>query len=234
MLDTILAQIAPHHCLVCDRVADGLCAACKDSIQPAVLTTCCYCRQPLRQAVCAHCQLAGVAQYIPYQYDGAVEQLLQAYKFSPVRAYSRAVAQLLADHIPRPPGKVVFIPTPSSPERVRQRGFDHIAHIVRHLKKSHHADVKPLLRRTKKFRQVGATRAQRFMQASGAFVCPTPLSPATTCIIVDDVITTGATMCAQVAALRQAGATHIAIAAIAYQPLDSDEKICYSKISLER
>lgn len=234
MLDTILAQIAPHRCLICDRMADGLCLECKDSIQPMALTTCCHCRQPLHHSKCTHCQLADVAQYVPYRYDGVVQLLLQAYKFSPVRAYSRAIAQLLADHIPHSSCKPVYIPTPSSPERVRQRGFDHIADIVRHLKKSHYADAKPLLRRIKKFRQVGATRDQRFAQAHSAFICPTLLSPDATYIIVDDVITTGATMCAQVAALRQAGARQIAIAAIAYQPLDSSEKICYSKISLER
>lgn len=234
MLDTILAQIAPHHCLVCDRAANGLCAACRENIQPIELAICCYCRQPLRHSKCTRCQLAGVAQYIPYWYEGVVLQLLQTYKFSPVRAYSQTVAQLLAEHIPHLSGKVVYIPTPSSPERIRQRGFDHIASIVRHLKKVRHADSGSLLQRVKKFRQVGATRAKRFIQAHNAFICPTPLSPNTVYIIVDDVVTTGATMCAQVAALRQAGATHIAIAAIAYQPLDSSDKICYSKISLER
>lgn len=220
MLDRLLSSIAPHHCIRCGVVADGLCASCKKGVQIVRLAECVQCGYALQDNCCQVCTLAGVRQDIPFVYRAEVRKLLQEYKFSYRRAYARVLADLLhsssmplADHS-------LLIPLPTAPAHIRKRGFDHTRQIVRHLAKLQNRPYDTLLVRTKNFRQVGADRSRRAMQAADAYYCPTSLSPHRTYILVDDVVTTGASMAAGVLALRQAGAVHITLLAIAYQPLE--------------
>ncbi|RYF28401.1 MAG: hypothetical protein EOO17_04860 [Chloroflexi bacterium] len=65
-----------------------------------------------------------------------------------------------------------------------------------------------------------ATKSQRRKQASRAFTCKSELSTDTTYLLLDDVVTTGATMEYAAKCLRDAGAGDVWVAAIARQPLD--------------
>jgi len=69
--------------------------------------------------------------------------------------------------------------------------------------------------------QRGAGRRTRTEQAKKAFQCATSLDPKAIYILVDDVITTGATVKYAAKTLLDAGASTVWVASISRQPLDS-------------
>jgi competence protein ComFC len=80
--------------------------------------------------------------------------------------------------------------------------------------------MKPLLYRVSNTKQRDATRKKRMAQAKVAFAFKGVINEDTNYLLVDDVVTTGATIYYAAETLRMAGARHIWVAAIARQTLD--------------
>ena len=100
---------------------------------------------------------------------------------------------------------------PLSPLRLRERGFNQTLELARHLapQKTH---AHTLLRRGHGAHQVGASRQDRLDHVHGAFwVEPERISAlrGQRVVLVDDVMTTGASIYEAARALRAAGAAHI-------------------------
>lgn len=113
-----------------------------------------------------------------------------------------------------PPVDVVtYIPT--APRRVRERGFDHARIIARSAAKQGNLPFKRLLERTSSIRQVGAGRALRLRQMNNVFEVADPQHvKGKQILLVDDVVTTGATIESAAAVLRSAGARRVYVYAI--------------------
>jgi phosphoribosylpyrophosphate synthetase len=105
----------------------------------------------------------------------------------------------------------VVIAMPLSAQRLRQRGFNQAFELVRHLA-PHKADARTLQRATDSAHQVGAERDARFDNVRDAFwVDPSRMSRVRgqRVVILDDVMTTGASLFEAARTLRAAGAVHI-------------------------
>jgi predicted amidophosphoribosyltransferase len=100
------------------------------------------------------------------------------------------------------------------------RGYDHTAALVYHLSRATGALASSILRRTRHFVQKDVSRAERFAQVRGAFVVNEALNPAILYILVDDVVTSGASAAEAARSLWAAGARQIWLLCIARQPLD--------------
>lgn len=128
-----------------------------------------------------------------------------------------ALAEYLrdADDIRTP----VIVPVPLGEARRKERGFNQVEEIAnRAAKQLGGATVDTtLLERTRETTsQVSLPRQQREENMRGAFRATRRADPTRAYIIIDDVITTGATLGAAIAALREAGATHIIPLALAH------------------
>ena len=87
------------------------------------------------------------------------------------------------------------------------RGYDHAALLARELARHTELTTMPVLRRVGQTRQVGATRSQRLKQLEGAFYVRRPEEiQGKKILLVDDLVTTGATLEAAARCLRLAGA----------------------------
>jgi len=103
------------------------------------------------------------------------------------------------------------IAMPLSASRLRERGFNQAYELVKYLA-PHKADGRSLLRLEHAVHQVGATRAERLAQASNTFwVDPMHITSLTgkRVVLLDDVMTTGATLFEAARTLRKAGVAHI-------------------------
>ncbi len=116
-----------------------------------------------------------------------------------------------------------IVPLPLSPGRLKERGYNQAERIVRAAfgaggQKAAEAVIDTtLLARTRATRpQTSLSARARRKNLAGAFAARA-CDPHRTYMPVDDVYTTGSTMAAAVAALRQAGARHILPLALAYQ-----------------
>jgi predicted amidophosphoribosyltransferase len=100
---------------------------------------------------------------------------------------------------------------PLSSQRLRERGFNQAFELARHLAPDK-ADALTLQRATDSAHQVGAERDARFDNVRDAFwVDPSRLAfvRGQHIVLVDDVMTTGASLFEAARTLRAAGATHI-------------------------
>lgn len=222
MLDKLISLISPHHCVVCSDIADGMCKKCMLQLKPFNLHNCILCGYGLNTGsrCCSSCELANVNQLITVKMSKDLRKLLHEYKYNNKRAFCKVLAQIVSNNIDNTGCNYVIIPLPPSSKHRRQRGYDHILNIVRHLSKMTNCEYEMVLKRKTNFRQVGADRQTRFTQAENAFISRYPLSPDRTYIIFDDVITTGATITSAVRALRSGGARKIQILAITHRALE--------------
>jgi len=192
-------------------------------------------------AACAECAapLAGPAKvrwpspsppglpppYAVADYAGSVRDLLLAYKERNVLTLTSLLAAALSVSLVAAAGESravpLLVPVPSSRQAMRARGFDPMMRIARRTA----ASVTPRLQvvaAVEHARAVadsaGLNAVQRATNLAGAFAVrrrAMELVRAHPVVVVDDVITTGATAADVVRALREAGATVTAVATIA-------------------
>jgi len=110
----------------------------------------------------------------------------------------------------------VIVPVPSSPAVVRRRGFDHTATLAQWVARRVRVRWSPILRRSAVAPDQMTLGASSRLTAQAHTMCARPGHRRV--IIVDDVVTTGATAAEAVRALRAGGHVVIGIAAIADTP----------------
>ena len=151
-------------------------------------------------------------------YSGEVRDLIHELKFGGDRRRALEAARLVADRwcpvADRTGAPPVVTWAPTTPDRRAARGFDQAELVARHLGVLLGLRVRRLLRRTSTGHQTGASRTERL---GGPSFVARPVR-GTHVVLVDDVVTTGATFAAAVGALREAGARGVECVAVARTP----------------
>jgi len=126
------------------------------------------------------------------------------------------------DDVGRTTSHIWVVPVPLGKERRKERGFNQVHEVLLRTLRSLDEeeiikiDVDILTRVRETVSQVSLPREAREENMRGAFTATRRADPAHTYIVIDDVITTGATLQAAVDALKEAGATHIIPLALAH------------------
>jgi len=108
---------------------------------------------------------------------------------------------------------------PTAPAHSRERGFDHMALIAHELAKRRRLRFRPLMRRTGGGTQHFKSKKERLVAAENAFELVSDDLPEKV-LLLDDILTTGATFRAGLNILHGAGVSSLYGAIIARQPLD--------------
>jgi len=116
-----------------------------------------------------------------------------------------------------------LVPVPLSAARLRERGYNQAMEIARHLSRARGLRLAPELceRTLETMPQMGLPFAERTRNVRGAFRCPQPL-PRGTIAVLDDVMTTGATLDEIAATLKAAGADRVVNWVLARTPPPAD------------
>ena len=220
MINKVLQIIAPHHCYGCQKTGSPLCDNCKYDIVDEPFDGCIVCARPANDGICANCRTAYEKAWCVGDRSGTLERLIDAYKFERVKDAGASLAGLIDSCLPVMPASTAIVPVPTLRSHVRQRGYDHTLQIARELARLRGLTVtRPLVRRGRSV-QRDRNRKERFEQAAAAFSCDTPLDPTVPYLLIDDVVTTNATVRHCAVALKAAGAERVWVAAVARQPLD--------------
>ena len=138
-----------------------------------------------------------------FVYAYPVDRLIHALKYGARLAYAEFFAGALAARIGSSPD--VLVPLPLAASRQRQRGFNQAREIVRQLARIVHVPVAAGLTRIRDTpAQASLPWHLRAKNVAGAFACD-PILAGKRIAIVDDVMTTGATLTAAAGAARRAG-----------------------------
>jgi ComF family protein len=208
-------------CLLCRGRADGargeglLCTACERDLPRLTRSELCpRCALPSAGgAICGACLAhppgfdATVAA-LAYQFPADV--LIRALKFDGKLAIAPLLGRALARRVAGTPPVDAVLPVPLSQARLRERGFNQSMEIGRALARTSGLRLEPgLCRRTRDTpAQVDLSPAQRARNVRGAFRCTRALAGITIAVI-DDVMTTGATLEEIAGVLKKAGASRV-------------------------
>ncbi|MCX8157099.1 MAG: ComF family protein [Verrucomicrobiae bacterium] len=224
-LDALLAFFYPELCQVCLNAQAGhpngyVCSACAAQAQPLGPPWCDVCGQPFAgnitgAFICADCQATppqfDYARSVMV-FDGPVRKIIHQWKYRQAFWLEPRLAPWLttaATPALRAGDWQAIVPVPLHPIKERERGFNQAGRLARLLSQ---ATALPLntrvLQRVKHtVSQTRLTRAERAANLRGAFAVPAGVRLAgARLVLVDDVMTTGATLNAAATALRQAGA----------------------------
>jgi ComF family protein len=132
-------------------------------------------------------------------------------KFGRAKAAAKEMAHMSASHAGGyNPERVIVTHVPTAMNRVRQRGYDQAALIAKSFAHIQSLTYATLLARHGKFKQVGASKMTREHQLRQAFrPTRTRRIKGAHIILIDDVVTTGATLQAAAKTLKDAGAKRV-------------------------
>ncbi len=244
LLDALFAQ----YCDGCEaRVYDGvrLCPPCFTQL-PRVRYACSCCGQQLgaRADICGSCLTEACPQdatIAPFWFTTTLAEQIKQFKYVNQAHLARSLAHLLLNELqqrPRikptiatPSAFTAIVPIPSTRDKLIQRGFNPAAQIAHHLGKALRIPVftQVLLKKPTAPSQVGSSRALRLQQMRGQFqINPTHLNRLLALadqrdtepkvLLVDDVLTTGATLSAASKVLKTQGIAQITAVCLALSP----------------
>lgn len=188
---------------------------------------CVACRTPFRNAFpldeegrCGLCRrgLTGYdAAYSYGAYEGRLRGLIHLYKYGRIETLAGPLANLLAAAYPRDQRFDLIAPVPLHWRRRWQRGFNQAELLARRLGERLGIPARGVLRRRRPTRsQSGLSNAARRANVAGAFELKARTGVrGLRVLLVDDVLTTGASAGACARALKQAGARHVAVLSVA-------------------
>lgn len=212
-----LGWLLPPRCVVCgDAGMPGrdLCAACHADL-PWQGPACTCCALPLpTTGICGHClqQPSPLdAVYAAFDYAFPLDRLLPRLKFHADFACGRVLAQCMAERFAALPRPAAIVPVPLHPSRLRSRGYDQALELAKPIARALAlpllVDVLQRCRPTLAQSRLDANARQRNLR--GAFIATTTTRLPAHIVLLDDVMTTGATLHAAAQALRHAGVARV-------------------------
>jgi ComF family protein len=171
------------------------------------------CRASLHRLAAVPVVISGVGVWAPVAYSGAARDLVRALKFrGAVRLADAMAAQIVANE---PPGLIedrTVVPVPLHPRRLRSRGYNQAAAIAEAVARRTDRPVHDcLVRSGPSVTQIGRNRVERRTGPAGTIeIRSAAEAVAPRLLLVDDVVTTGATLGACRDALAAHGARDVA------------------------
>ncbi len=219
LIEHIFGIIAPSDCLGCGEEGSLLCAWCVEAHIPEEVPRCYRCnRLTKRDWVCTGCRAKAPFRHlwVRTMHTETARQLVHRMKFLYAGEAADIIGDELAAILPALPPETVIVPVPTITSHVRQRGYDHTRRMTRHIAAQTNLPCHTVLARRGQHRQVGSSRSTRLRKVNDSFrVRQAYLVAGRPVLLIDDVLTTGATAAAAAAALKAAGASRVDVAVFA-------------------
>jgi len=221
--ERLLDLVAPQTCAACGLPGEVACRDCLGELAAPPEPLCARCGHPAPVPLdrCPHCPPGLRHARQAALYTGPAPALVTALKDGRRRPVADLLAGRIAAAVAPPPPGVPLVPVPLGRARLAERGFNQSLLLARALARRWDRPVAELLTREREGpRQRGSRAAARARQAAGAFLARPGAQVPPAVWLVDDVLTTGATLAACARALRYAGAREVGAVCFARAPLE--------------
>jgi ComF family protein len=226
----LVRRVLPARCLLCGAPGEcgrDLCAGCSGDLLPN--RPCCpRCALPLEVAApacgeCLHSEPPFEAAWVPFRYEHPLDLLEARFKFHADLAAGRVLASLMLERLAAdsPARPQLIVPVPLHPARLGERGYNQALELARPLARVCGIRMcHDLLRRVRATpAQTGLDAKQRRRNLRDAFALATRNALPAHVVLLDDVMTTGATLREAARCLRRAGVQRVDAWALARAPL---------------
>lgn len=223
----LLDSLFPPRCAACRatlREEEGFCDPCSQGLVPLDAASCIVCRQPQVDGYCAACRERRPAfdrVCVGYLASGTLLEAIHRFKYGDapqaVHGLAALVWPIVRDEVA---WADALVPMTLHPARLRQRGYDQSLLLAKAWARrgKRPALASALARRRATLPQVGQGRQERLENLEGAFSARAEHVHGRKLLLVDDVLTTGATANAAAQALKNAGAVEVRVVALARAP----------------
>jgi ComF family protein len=203
-----------------------VCSTCLSSVEPLEAEHFCIsCRTPFANAfpldeagLCSACRsgLRGFDHVYCYSfYDGVLKDLIYLYKYGRVESLAKPLSAILSAALPRDEVYDAVVPVPLHWRKQWQRGFNQAGLLARRIARQRGMRYSHLLKRTRSTgTQAELSHPERRKNVSGAFRVRGQVN-GLRILLVDDVMTTGATAGACAKELKRAGAKSVTLLTLA-------------------
>lgn len=224
LLDCVIDTLLPQDCFLCGAVTAGaaICPACDAQLPRLPAAACPVCAVPTASgALCGRCQQHSPsfdASLALFEFAFPVDAMVHALKYRHRLALAGYFAAAMARC--RLPATIdVVVPMPLHVRRLAERGFNQAVEIARPLARSLGVglDVASVARVRDTAPQAGLAREDRLRNMRGAFASAARFDGMSV-LVVDDVMTTGASLDALAALLKARGAARVCNLVVARTP----------------
>lgn len=217
VVELAISLVAPHMCVICSSSESVFCNECRVQRITPLISRCVFCNTLTNSdKVCSLCSRKHKVNHVwsVTEYRN-VEAIIKKYKFERARALFKPLAEEMLEVIGYADIDVV-VSVPTAPSRIRTRGYDHAQLLGRYIANKYDVPyLRPLIH-VGSLKQIGASRTQRFRQAEETYKPKTKVSIKNLrVLLVDDVVTTGATISACAKQLKAVGAKSIDVVTFA-------------------
>lgn len=217
----IVRQLMPSSCLLCgsDSIDEVICDGCMEDLPRLPAQHCPQCAEPTTFGErCGSC-LATPPHFddttAVFKYEFPADRIIHSLKYGHKLAIAKWAAHQLAQRLQ---GRTfdLIVPLPLHPHRLRQRGFNQSAEIARHLEKHLKipVDRSTLRRHIATPPQAELPLKERHRNVRNAFECVGQLQGKKV-LLIDDVMTSGATVSECARMLRMHGASQVSVGVLA-------------------
>ncbi len=208
-IDKLTSVIAPHNCIVCRAEGAIVCDSCYLSEFVPKISSCFLCSKATNNfSTCTDCQRKTPIKqlYVATYLDEYPKEIVYKLKFDRLYSAGERIAQILRENSPTMNKDTIITYVPTSPDRIRKRGYDHAKLIASNFAQMYGLPCSAFLTKTNATRQVGANKKQRSEQANNSYaLIKRDVDPKRKIILIDDITTTGATLGACVKIMKKAG-----------------------------
>lgn len=212
-LESLIELFTSSSCVICGQGEKALCEGCFISSYGELDQRCYKCNKiTLQNRVCKSCKSSSAVRRCWWlsAYQKELKELILRVKYQRERHIARLLGEYLALTLPYLPEDTLISSIPTASSRIRRRGYDQAALIAHTFARHRNLSYKQLITRSDQQELIGKRRAERVELMKGLYQLKQPEHlKCASVLLIDDVLTTGASIEAAASLLRKNGVVHV-------------------------
>lgn len=216
--ESLVDVLTIESCVLCQKTPKILCSSCFQANFSELDLRCYNCNKITKGGrVCKSCKSRSHLRRVWWlgNYKGVLKDLVWNVKYQRQRSTARLLGEYLASALPYLPDDTLVVPLPTASSRVRKRGYDQAKILAHSFAKTRRLPYQDVLVRKDQKELIGKRRSDRINLMENSFAVKSKSNlEGKSILLIDDVLTTGASLESAAKVLRKNGAKHVDAAVI--------------------